>query len=343
MKIIKSSCTSYTIKLKQPFSTSKGVITERKGFLIKLFSEKGNKGYGDCCPLPEFGSESYEDVEKLLQDFQLKIIIDLDDIERSILKTVEPLNDYPTLKHAFEQALLNLVSREQNISLNEILNASSKKTISVNGVIPFLSPDESSAKAVELVNKGFETLKMKVGKEKFEQDYNLLKSVREALGNEIKIRLDANGNWDLPTAINSLKRLEEFLIEYIEQPVNSLEDFIKLSQHTSIPLAADESIRTLKDIYDFVSKKAVSVLILKPMMLGGIIPTVKAIEFAHENKIKTVITTSLGSVIGKSFAVLAASFVEDEIAHGLGTAELFEKDLFTDPYPVKNGQIILAD
>lgn len=343
MKIVKTSCTSYTLKLKRPFSTSKGVITERKGFLIKLFSEKGNKGYGDCCPLPEFGSETYEQVEKLLQDFQLKIIVDLDDIERSILKTVEPLNEYSNLKHAFEQALLNLVSREQNISLNEILNASSKKIINVNGIIPHLNPGESASRAVELVSNGFKTLKMKVGREKFEHDYDCIKSVREALGNEIKVRLDANGKWDLPKAVSSMKRLEELSIEYIEQPVNKLEDFIKLSNQTTIPLAADESIRTLKDIYDFVSKKAASVLILKPMMLGGIIPTIKTIEFAHENKIKTVITTSLDSVIGRSFAVLAASFVDYEIAHGLGTAELFEKDLYPDPYPVKSGQINLVN
>lgn len=343
MKIIKSACSSYTLKLKQPFSTSKGAITERRGFIIKLFSEKGNKGYGDCCPLPEFGSESYEQVEQMLQDFQLKIIIDLDDIERSILKTVEPLNSYPTLKHAFEQALLNLISREQNISLNEILNASSKKIINVNGVIPLLKPNESALTAVKLVDKGYKTLKMKVGKNNFEEDFDCIKSVRDAVGDKIKIRLDANGIWDFSNAVEYLKKLEHLLIEFVEQPVNEIKDYLNLSKHTSIPLAADESIRNLQNVYDFVSQKAVSVLILKPMMLGGIIPTLKAIEFVEENNIKSVITTSLDSVIGRSFAVLAASFVKDEIAHGLGTAELLENDLFSDPYPVKNGQINLSD
>jgi len=116
----------------------------------------------------------------------------------------------------------------------------------------------------------------------------------------------------------------------------------ELFQKTKIPLAADESIRSLKDAYDFISRKAVSVIILKPMMLGGIIPALKIIQFAQENKIKVVVTTSLDSCIGRSFAVLAASFVEQETAHGLGTAELFEKDLFPDPYTVKNGQIHLS-
>jgi L-Ala-D/L-Glu epimerase len=342
MKIVHSSCSSYTLKFKQPFTTSKGIIPERKGFLIKLDSENGKSGYGDCCPLPDFGSESYEQAEAKIKDLELKIKIDLNDIEKSILKTLEPLTDFPSLRHGFEQALLNLISRDQNISLNEILNTSSKKTLNVNAAIGFLSPEESVSRARALVRKGYKTIKIKVGREDFKEDYTCIKTVRENISKEINLRIDANGKWNLPEAISSLNQLEKFGIEYAEQPVNKIDDYFALSQKTKIPLAADESIRSSKDAYDFISRKAASAIILKPMMLGGIIPTLKIIQFAQENKIKVVCTTSLDSCIGRSFAVLAASFVEQETAHGLSTAELFEKDLFPDPYPVKNGQIHLS-
>ncbi len=98
MKITNSSYTPYTLKFKKPFSTSKGNISERKGFLIKLDSENGKSGYGDCCPLPDFGSESYEQAEAKLKDLELKIKIDLNDIEKSIFKTLEPLSDFPALQ-----------------------------------------------------------------------------------------------------------------------------------------------------------------------------------------------------------------------------------------------------
>ncbi len=341
MKIAHSSCSSYQLKFKQSFTTSKGNISERKGFLIKLDSANGKSGYGDCCPLPDFGSESYEQAEAKIKDLELKIKIDLNDIEKSILITLEPLNEFPALRHGFEQALLNLISRDQNISLNEILNSSSKKTLNVNAAIGFLSHEETAAQAKKLVNKGYKTLKIKVGRKDFKEDYTCIKAVRENIGKEVNLRVDANGKWNLPEALSALRQLEKLGIEYAEQPVNKIDDYLALSQKTKIPLAADESIRSLKDAYDFISRKAVSVLILKPMMLGGIIPTLKNIQFAQENKIKVVVTTSLDSVIGRSFAVLTASFVEQETAHGLGTAELFEKDLFPDPYPVKNGQIHL--
>jgi o-succinylbenzoate synthase len=343
MKIVHSSCSPYILKLKQPFTTSKGKITERKGFLIKLDSANGKSGYGDCCPLPEFGSESYEQAEAMLQDLELKIRIDVNDIEQSILKTLEPLSGFPALQHAFEQALLNLISRDLNLSLNEILNSSSKKIINVNAVIGFLSPEDSASRAQELVSKGFKTIKLKVGRKYFEEDLACIKAVRENIGKEINLRIDANGQWNLSDAVSSLKQLEKFGIEYVEQPVNEIDDYLALLRKTVIPLAADESIRSLKDAYDFISRKAVLVIILKPMMLGGVIHTLKIIEFAQENKIKVVVSTSLDSVIGRSYAVLAASFVEQETAHGLGTAELFENDLFPDPYPVKNGQISLSN
>jgi O-succinylbenzoate synthase len=83
-------------------------------------------------------------------------------------------------------------------------------------------------------------------------------------------------------------------------------------------------------------------LILKPMMLGGIINTMKIVDMAKKNKIKTVITSSFESAVGRSFAILAASFLKDETAHGLGTAEYFEKDLVEDPYTVKDGIISLG-
>ena len=342
MKIVRSSCSAYILKFKLPFSTSKGKISERKGFLIKLDSANGKCGYGDCCPLPDFGSESYKQAEAKIKDLELKIRIDTNDFEQSILKTLEPLNGSPTLRHGFEQALLNLISRDMNLSLNEILNSSSKKIINVNAAIGFLSPEESVSRAKELISKGFKTIKLKIGRGNFEEDYACIKAVRENIGKKINLRLDANGKWNLPNAISSLSQLEKFGIEYVEQPVNNINDFLLLSKRTSIPLAADESIRTLKDAYDFITQKAISIIILKPMMLGGIIPILKIIEYAQENGVMVVITTSLDSVIGRSFAVLAASFVENEFAHGLGTAEIFEKDLFADPYPIKNGQINLV-
>ena len=341
MKRIDFTCSSYNLNFIQPFETSKGILHNRKGFLINLKSDSGKTGVGDAAPFPEFGSETYSDAENELKRLKLNIKINLKDLEKSIVESLFSLNKFPSLHHGFEQALISLISKENNISINEILNESSRKNIKVNAVIGILPPNESANEAGKLTAQGYSTLKIKAGRDKFEDDINCLKAVKEAVGNKIKLRIDVNGKWNLNEAVNNLKELEPLGLEYVEQPVSDLNDFVKLKKKTTIPLAVDESLRTLKDVTEFIKSKAAAVLILKPMMLGGIIPVLLIKNLAEQNGIKVVITSSFESVIGRAMAVFAASTVSEDIAHGLATGQYFEKDLFKDTYPVKNGIISL--
>lgn len=331
----------YSLNFIKPFSTSKGVIKKREGFIIKLKSSSGKTGIGEAAPFQEFGSESFKEADGFLKDFQLHFKIDLDDIENSLEENLTGLITLPALRHGFEQALLNLICTEKNISLNELLNIRSNKEININSVIGFLSPEESALAAAQKVQEGFSAIKVKIGRDSFEEDYECLATVRNACGNEIKIRADVNGKWNIKEAAENLDRLSQLNLEYIEQPVNSVEDFVKLSSFTKIPLAVDESIRTLKDAEEFISRKAVSVIIVKPMMLGGIIPSLRIIKLAEEKGIRIVITSSFESAIGRAMAVFAASTVKEDIAHGLDTGRYFEKDLSEFPYKVVKGKIFL--
>jgi L-alanine-DL-glutamate epimerase-like enolase superfamily enzyme len=155
------------------------------------------------------------------------------------------------------------------------------------------------------------------------------------------MRVDVNGKWKLSEAIANLNKLTFLNLEYAEQPVNSLKNFKILKVKSKIPLAADESIRNISDAEIFIKEKGAEILILKPMMIGGIIPTIKIIGLAEKNNIKTVITSSLESAVGKAMAVFAASLVRSEIAHGLGTGAFFVQDFTPDPYIVKRGKISL--
>jgi len=332
----------YSLKLKIPFETSKSKINERKGFIITIKDSEKFKGVGDAAPLPNFGSETFDEAAKFLTDFKLNLKIDLTNFLESLQVNLSPLDKFPALRHGFEQAFLNYVCSKTSVSLNELLNRESSKFVNVNAVIGLSPLNEIGKIVTELIKKGYKTLKLKVGRENFDNDLSVIKEVRSHAGNDIKIRIDANGKWNFNSAKSNLKKLEKFDIEYCEQPVAKSINFIRLREQTTIPLAADESIRSMQDAEDFITKKAASVLILKPMMLGGIINTMKIVDLAKRKKIKVVITSSFESVVGRSFAILAASFLKNETAHGLGTAEYFEKDIVEDPYPVKKGIISLG-
>ncbi|MCH8942592.1 MAG: o-succinylbenzoate synthase [Bacteroidetes bacterium] len=340
MKNLKISYSAYELKFKKPFVTSKSEISKKKGFLIKI-SDSSFSGMGECAPFPEFGSETIERADEKLKDLNIKLNLNPNNFKENLQNSFKKLENFPSLKHGIEQALLNLICNKTNISLNELLNVSSNSEILVNAVVGFLPPAESVKVCSDLLKEGFKTIKIKVGRDKFEDDIKVIKKIRDKLGNDFKIRIDANGKWNLKNAILILNSLEKYNIEYVEQPVNSIQGFIKLKKETKIPLAADESIRTLADAEKFIDKKAADVLIIKPMMLGGLLPTLKIIELCEKNKMDVVITSSFESSLGRSFAIFAASIVKNKNAHGLGTAKYFIKDIYPDPYPIKNGKIIL--
>ena len=341
MNKIELTYSSYKLKLVKPFETSKGIISERNGFIIKLKSNSGKIGIGDSAPLPELGSEKYEEDEAALKKIKLKFKLDLALIESNITNILSPYEKLPALRHGIEQALINLICKEKKYSLNELFNKTSRKEIKVNAVIGFLPPKESADAASKFISEGFLTIKVKAGRKSFDEDLSCLKEIRKSVGNKIKIRIDVNGKWKLSEAVNNLEKLKSLDLEYVEQPVKSLKDFAELSKRTSIRLAVDESIKNEKDAKNFILKKTASVLILKPMMLGGIIPTINIIRLAEKNGIQVVISSSFESVLGRSMAIFAASVVKSDLAHGLATGMYFEKDLTADPYPVKNGKINL--
>ena len=332
----------FNLELSNKFENSKAKIFERKGFIIKLESD-GKTGYGEANPLPEFGSETFEQDEVALKDFKLNLNILPENFIESIEDNLKTLSGLPALRHGFEQALLNLLCVKTNISLNEILNCTSRPEIKVNTVIGLLNPSESASLASQLVKEGFTTLKIKAGRENFKDDLNCLIKIQKAVGDEVKLRIDANGKWNKIEAIENLKALENFNIEYVEQPVNNIIGFQKVSQKSSIPLAADESIRSFDDAKNFIQSRTIKALVLKPMLLGGIIPTLKIIQIAERENLKVIISSSFESSLGRSWAIFAASTVKEEIAHGLDTARFLKNDFYPNPYPVQNGRIFLKN
>ncbi len=335
----------YSLKLNSTFSTAKTKFNERKGFIIKLKSESA-EGIGDASPFPEFGSETYDETEVALNNIDLKIKINFDDLVKSINETLMKYEKYPALHHGLEQSLLNLICKEKKITLDKLLGIKIKNSVNVNGIIGFESAVNSAKRAMELTKKGFKTLKIKAGRNSddggFEEDYKCILEIRKEVGDEIKIRIDINGKWNLLNAADNLKDLEKFNLEYAEQPVSELNDFIELSKITKVPLAADESIRSSNDAKNFIESNAVNYLIIKPMMLGGLFKSLELIKLTESKNIKPVISSSFESAIGRVNTLIAAATVKENIAHGLSVGEYFVNDLLPGKLKIIDGKISLT-
>jgi len=331
----------YLLLLNKPFTTSKSTIKERKGFIISIENQNGLEGIGDACPFPDFGSESFDEAESVLKYLKLKLEIDLNNIASSLNIILAQFEKAPAVRHGIEQAILNLICKEKRTTINELLNIKLKNEIEVNAVIGFNPVEETVRLSKEFISEGFKTLKIKCGRDDFKEEFDCLVAIRTEAGSKIKLRIDVNGKWNINQSIHNLKVMESLKIEYAEQPVSNLNDMKELKKNCRIPIAADESVRSKDDTKKIINEKAANVLILKPMMIGGLLPTLEIIDLAQKNKVDCVVTTSFESAIGRTNAVIAASCTQNNMAHGLGANNLFTKDLIGDPFPVHAGKIKL--
>ena len=327
----------YFLKFITSFEISNRKFSYREGFIISMSDESGNSGIGECAPLPGFSYEEIDEVKDQLRKLSISFIdLQIDDNISSIESFLNAKLLYPSVKFGIEQGFLNLLlGRVKNFFKNnfESINAE----IPVNAVFG-ISDNISLIEGIEKkLENGYSTFKIKIGKKPFEEDFRLIESVRKYFGNDIKIRLDVNGAWTYDEALDNLKRIEQFKIEYIEEPSSNLEIMDRLAKKTNVPAAADESIGSLSEALDFIKSSGIKFFVIKPMILDGIFSTIKLIEEAKKYNKKIVISSAFESNIGLSALAFLAALNDRKYAHGLDTGGLFEKNTIKEIFEILNG------
>ena len=172
----------YKLELKSSFETAHGRFDKRKGFIISIKNEDGLEGLGDTAPFPEMGSETYKEAEQALKNIKLDLKIDLTDIKDSFKKLLNSYDSLPSLRHGIEQALLNLICKEKNTTLDKLLKLNLKKVIQVNTSIGFLPVKEVIDKVRSVIGRGCKTIKLKAGRDNFEADWQCVKAIKDEFG-----------------------------------------------------------------------------------------------------------------------------------------------------------------
>jgi O-succinylbenzoate synthase len=204
--------------------------------------------------------------------------------------------------------------------------------VAVNAMVPRVAPDVAAALAVD---SGCATVKVKVGDD---ESVDRVAAIRSACGPAVRLRLDANGAWDLDTALHMLARLRPYDIELVEDPVRSLEDLRALRGRVGMPVAAETSIRVTSDAQRLHDLEAADAIVLKPQRLGGVREALRAAEAAG---LPAIASSALETSVGLAAVLaLAASLPDAPFAHGVGTALLLATDVVTDPLLPVDGWLI---
>jgi len=210
--------------------------------------------------------------------------------------------------------------------------------VPVNTTVPAVDPVTAHALVAA---SGCTTAKVKVAEpgQELALDVERVAAVRSALGPTGAIRVDANGAWDVETAVLAIARLEKAAagLEYVEQPCRSLEELRELRRRVSVPLAADESVRTAEDPRRIAGLDAVDLIVVKVQPLGGVS---RAVEVISEAGLPAVVSSALETSVGLAAGVaLAAALPDLPYACGLGTATLLSSDLTDRPLTPDRGQL----
>ncbi|HEY6469910.1 MAG TPA: enolase C-terminal domain-like protein [Candidatus Dormibacteraeota bacterium] len=204
--------------------------------------------------------------------------------------------------------------------------------VAVNAMVPRLPPDVA---AILALNSGCSTIKVKVGDA---DSLDRVAAIRAACGPRVRIRLDANGSWDIDTALRMLTVLSVYDIELVEDPVASLEDLATLRGRIPMPVAAESSIRTTADARRLRDLEAADVIVIKPQRIGGIREALRAADAAG---IPAIASSALETSVGLAAVVaFAASLPESPYAHGAGTALLLTSDVVSDPLVPIDGWLV---
>lgn len=225
------------------------------------------------------------------------------------------------------------------------LPAPKRDRIPVNAILPAVQPHEVE-KALQPF-RDFRTVKIKVAEkgQDFGEDLARIRRVIELMP-QVRIRLDANGAWDVPMAIEFARLLQELevRIEYLEQPVKTVDELSELREkfhnlEINFAIAADESIRKASDPFEVIHRQAADVLVLKNAPLGGI---ANCLRIADATNLGVAISSALESSIGlQSGLQLAASVDNLDFDCGLATVALFVEDVVDEPLLAHNGYIEL--
>jgi len=217
------------------------------------------------------------------------------------------------------------------------LSPALRESIPINATVP-ASNDEAEIEQILSWYPGVDTVKIKVGTG-IQEDLVRIAVVRKHLP-KAKIRIDVNGSWSVKEAllnVNAIYEVTGDLLEYVEQPVASLDELKQLREDMSVDvkIAGDEVLRKAKDPFVISLDGAIDILMLKVSPLGGI---KRAMDLASHHKLPVVISSALESAVGNSYGLALAARVPNlDYACGLGTSALFKQDV--SDIPIVNGAI----
>jgi L-alanine-DL-glutamate epimerase-like enolase superfamily enzyme len=312
--------------------------------LVKVHTDEGLVGLGEVSCTPGWSGEDQTTAAHVIAEYIAPRLIGRDptEVERLSARIRASVANNPFTKAGLEMALWDLLGKSVGLPVYRLLGGPVRDYVPTKYSVSGLEPERAAEIAAWAVAQGFRTMKVKVGIEP-EEDVARVRAVREAVGPNVRLGVDANGGWPVRTAIRTIRQLEEFNIYFVEQPTPDLDVawLADVRAHVQIPVMADESVYTLQDAMAVVRAGAADVLSVYIGKGGGIGPARKVAAVAEA----AGLTCTIGSNL--ELGVASAAMIHLAMATpGIGAEEFpcdilspffYTDDVLAEPLPIAGG------
>jgi L-Ala-D/L-Glu epimerase len=286
-----------SIPLKEPFTTAAGSVRARELVILEV-KEHGVTGYGEAAPFEPYDGVPITAVAQVLQERMTPTA-------------------YPQVHAADEMAFLDLEGRRTGSPLAEL----ELDSVPVNHTLAGALPEDVAASAARAREAGFDCFKLKVG---LADDEARVAAVREAIGPDALLRVDANAAWGPEEAIERIARLAPYGLEFVEQPCATLEELARVRLACDVRVAADESVQSADDVRAAAAAGACDVVSVKLAPMGGFSAAREAVVAAREAGIEPYVSSTLDGPWGIAAGLQLASAERVGLHCGLATLGLFD-------------------
>lgn len=321
MRITRAEISVVDMPLKVPFIISYTRNDVIPSVILTLRTDTGLVGYGEAVPDEHVTGETIGSIVYALEHCLLPTLRGIDPSDLSLVheRMSRALIGNGAAKAAIDIACYDLLGKRAGLPVYTLLGGRRLEAPMIAKVLSILSPEEVAAQARGAITEGYTHLKLKLGASR-SQDIAIVRAVREAVGTDIRIRVDANQGWgDVPTSYSMITALEPYGIDWFEQPLSAddLAGWRRLRERTGAVLMADETLVAQDDLERLMRDSSVDMINLKLMKSGGIHPCDRLATQAELGgmtaQLGSMLETSIGSAAGFHLALANRNIVSTEL------------------------------
>ena len=333
---MKATNFKYMLDFNHPSGTSRGILTSKETWFL-ILKDESNFGIGECGMLRGLSIDDRS-------DFEEKLNWVCDNINLGLNYLLDELINFPSIKFGLETAFLDFNS-ETPFVLYPSFFTKGEDSIPINGLIWMGEKSFMKEQIKDKIKMGFKCIKIKIGAIDFQTELDLIKFLRNEYSKDsIEIRVDANGAFSPKDSLEKLKRLSEFDLHSIEQPIATGQNELmaQLCEKSPIPIALDEELIGINDVTKRLNLLQIvkpKYIVLKPSLLGGLASCQSWINLAKKESISWWITSALESNIGLNAIAQWTYNLEISCPQGLGTGKLFSNNIDA-PLEIESGKLL---